>query len=203
MPLLQTFLNQHPDHTGAHFAMGAILLEQHDSAGVAYLEKAMELSPETTGDACALLAGFHFAKGHKRLAQSFRNRAVEYYANAQKRREQALTFTASDTFMPHDLAPDLVRKIQDQLGKVRGLSEAFLVRKAVEGMDPVYVLAVAASITLQNNQYAKHIGPLFEALSQLTALPDPMIFLSLDGEHANMREKFGRIEGAPIYREKS
>lgn len=69
-------------------------------------------------------------------------------------------------------------------------------------MDPFYVLAVAASITLQNGQYAKHVGPLFEALSKLTVLPDPMIFLSLDGTHAHMRDKVTRIQGAPIYREK-
>jgi hypothetical protein len=104
--------------------------------------------------------------------------------------------------MPHDLTPAVVKNIQDQLGKVRGLSEEFLVRKVVEGMDPFYVLAVAASITLQNGEYAEHLGPLFHELSNLTVLPNPMVFLSLDGDHANMREKISRIQGAPIYREK-
>ena len=202
MPLLQTFVSEHPDHVGAQFAMGAILLEQHDAAGVEYLERAMQLGPGTTGDACALLSGFYFEQGNKELAESFRNRAVEYYAKAKKQQEQALTFSTSDTFIPHDLTPEVVKNIQAQLGKVRGLSEAFLVRKVVEGMDPFYVLAVAASITLQNGKYAKHVTPLFQELSNLTVLPDPMVFLSLDGDHAHMREKIGRIQGAPIYREK-
>jgi len=201
LPLLQTFVSEHPDNVGGQFAMGAILLEQHDAAGVEYLEKAMQLGPVTTGDACVLLSGFYFEQGNKELAESFRNRAVEHYANAQKQQEQAMTFSSSDTLMPHDLAPEMVRNIQAQLGKVRGLSEAFLVRKKVEGMDPFYVLAVAAGITLRNGKYAKHVGPLFEELSKLTVLPDPMIFLSLDGEQAHMREKINRIEGAPIYRE--
>ena len=204
MPLLQTFLSEHPDHVGAQFAMGAILLEQqHDSAGVAYLEKAMELEPNTTGDACAVLAGFYFAQGNKQLAESFRNRAVEFYANAEKRRQQALTFSSSDMFVRHDLQPEQVKVIQDQLAKVRGLSEAFLVRKKVEGMDLFYVLAVSASITLQNGEYAKHVGPLFNELSTVTVLPDPMIFLSLDGNHANLRETISRVAGGPIYREKT
>jgi len=62
------------------------------------------------------------------------------------------------------------------------------------------VLAVAASVTLRNGKYAKYVGPLF-GLSRL--LPEPMVFLSLDGDHANMREKISRIDGAPIYREQN
>jgi Zn-dependent protease with chaperone function len=201
MPLLRRFLSEHPEHAGAHIAMGAVLLEQHDPAGVELLEKAMQLRPDATAQACAVLSGFYFEQGKKELAESFRNRAVEHYTNAQKRQEQAMTFSSSDTLIPHDLAPELVRNIQTQLGKVRGLSEALLVRKVVEGMDPFYVLAVAASITLRNGKYAKHVGPLFEDLSNLAVLPDPMIFLSLDGQHAHMREKIDRIEGARIYRE--
>jgi hypothetical protein len=149
------------------------------------------------------LSGFYFAQGHKHLAASFRNRAVEYYANAQKQREQALTFSSNDMFVPHDLSDEVVRKVQDQLGKVRGLSEAFLVRKKVEGMDLFYVLAVAASITLRNGEYAKHIGPLFTELAKLTVLPDRLIFLSLDGDHANLRQKISRIDGALVYREQT
>jgi hypothetical protein len=51
----------------------------------------MQLGERTTGDACALLSGFYFEQGNKELAESFRNRAVEYYAKAQKQQEQALT----------------------------------------------------------------------------------------------------------------
>jgi len=203
MPLLQTFVSEHPDHIGAQFAMGAMLLERHDAAGVDYLENAMRLDPATTGDACALLSGFYFAQGNKELAESFRNRAVEHYANAQIQQEQALTFSSSDTFIPHDLTPEVVKRIQDQLGKVRGLSEAFLVRKVVERMDPFYVLAVAASITLQNGKYAKHVGPLFQELAKLAVLPDNLVFLSVDGTHAHLRKKISRIEGAPIYKEQT
>jgi Zn-dependent protease with chaperone function len=201
MPLLQKFLSKHPDHADAQMAMGAVLLQQHDPAGVEYLEKAMQLSPGVTGDVCAVLSGFYFEQGNKELAESFRNRAVEHYANAQKQQEQAMNFSGSDTLIPHDLAPEIVRNIQAQLGKVRGLSEAFLVRKVVAGMDPFYVLAVASSITLRNGKYAKHVGPLFEELSNLAVLPDPMVFLSLDGKHAHMREKITRIDSAQIYRE--
>jgi Zn-dependent protease with chaperone function len=202
MPLLQTFISDHPEHAGAQFAMGAILLEQHDAAGVEYLEKAMQLDSRTTGDACARLSGFYFEQGNKESAESFRNRAIEYYTKAQKQQEQALTFTGDDMLIPHNLTEEVVKKIQAGLGRVRGLSEAFLVRKKIPDMDPFYVLAVAASITLRNGKYAKHVGPLLQELSNLAVFPDPIVFVSLDGQHANMREKISRIEGAPIYREK-
>src|SRR6185369_1414893 len=144
-----------------------------------------------------------FEQGHKHLAESFRNRAIEHYANAQKQQQQVVTFSVNDNLIAHDLTPEVLKDIQEQLGKVRGLTEAFLVRKKLEGMDPFYVLAVTAGITLRNGKYAKHIRPLFEELSKLTVLPDPMVFLSLDGQHANLRDKISRIQGAPIYREQS
>jgi tetratricopeptide (TPR) repeat protein len=201
MPLLQTFLSEHPDHAHAQLAMGAMLLEQGNAAGVEYLEKAMQLSPGMTGHACAVLSGFYYEQGNKELAQSFRNRSVEHSEKVQKQHAKLMTLSSSDTLLPHDLAPEQVRDIQAAFAKLRGLSEAFLVRKVVEGMDPVYVLAVAASITLRNGKYAKHIEPLFEELPNLTILPVPMLFISLDRDHPHMRIPISRVEGALIYRE--
>ena len=45
LPWLDLILNEHPDHADAHYAKGAILVEQKNSEGVAHLEKAMQLNP--------------------------------------------------------------------------------------------------------------------------------------------------------------
>ena len=141
IPSLQTFLQEHPEQAGAHFALGAILMEQQDSSGIKYLEQAMELKPATVGDASTLLSGFYFQQGDKELAETFRQRAAEYYENEQRISQQALDFSQDDNFIPHDLSNAVLQEIQSQLHKARGLSEAYLFRKIIEGADSVYVLA--------------------------------------------------------------
>ena len=200
IPLLQTILNQDPNHAGAHFALGAILLEQHNAEGVEHLEKAMALRPATIGDANARLAGFYFEQGDRELAETFRKRAVEHQEKEEKLREKAQDFSARDTFVPHEVSEVILKEIQDQLNKVRGLSEAFLFRKVVDGSEHVYVLAVVAGYSWQEGVSAKHLEPLFVDLLNITALPTPLVFLPLDVMHGELLPKIKAVPGAEIYK---
>ena len=200
IPLLKTMLSEHPDHVGAHFVLGAILLEQQNAEGVALLEKAMELSPATTGDASAVLSGFYFEQGNRELAETFRKRAAEIQEKEAKLREKALDFSVRDTFVFHNVREVILKEVQAQLHKVRGLSEAFLFRKVVEGSEHVYVLAVLAGYSWQEGVNAKHLEPLFEDLVQITAFPSPLVFLSLDMEPGELLPKIRAVPGAAIYK---
>ena len=111
-----------------------------------------------------------------------------------------MAFSASDRFLPHDLDEPAVKEVQQQLNKVYGLSEAYLVRKVV-GVDDasVYVLAAAASFTWRDGRSEKHVDSLFEELMNLAGLPAPIVFLSLDGVHGYLLTKLAEIEGAQLY----
>lgn len=200
LPLFEAILREDPAHAGANFATGAILLKQHNPEGVAYLEKAVELNPETTGAASMQISGFYFEQGNKELAESFRKRADEHFKKEQRQQELAFTFTANDKFIPHELSEATINEIRNQLSRVPGLLDAVLVRKVVEGMDPFYVLAVHVGLTWRNGVHGQHTQAVFAELSQLAALPEPMIFLSLDGDHSYLRPKLERISGAVIYK---
>src|SRR5215216_89046 len=200
IPLLQTMLREHPDHVGAHFALGAILLEQQNAEGVEYLEKAMQLSPAVTGNASTLLSGFYFQQGNKELTETFRKRAAEHREKEERLREQAVNFSEQDRFLPHELSELVLKEIQAQLGKVRGLSEAFLVRKILEGSNHVYVLAVLAGYSWKEGVSAKHLKPLFDDLVQVSAFPSPLVTLPLDAVHGDLLPKFKAVRGAAIYK---
>lgn len=200
IPLLHRIVREHPDHVGAHFALGAILLDQQNAEGVRYLEKAMELGPNVAGDASMRLAGFYFEQGNKELAETFRQRAAEQFKKEQRLREQAVNFSAEDKFLPHELSEAVLKGIQAQLDKVRGLSEAFLVRKVLEGSDRVYVLAVLAGYSWNEGVSAKHLDPMFEDLGQVDAIPPPLVTLPLDLVHGDLLPKFKAVRGASIYK---
>ena len=193
-------VREHPEHAGAHFALGAILLDQQNVDGVKYLEKAIELGPTISGDASMRLSGFYFQQGNKELAETFRQRAAEYFKQQERLREQAMTFSRDDKFLPHELSEVALKEIQAQLNKVRGLSEAFLVRKVLEGSNRVYVLAVLAGYSWQEGVSDKHLDPLFTDLSQVTALPSPLVTLPLDVVHGDLIPKFKAVQGASIYK---
>lgn len=199
-PFLETLLRENPDHASAHFALGAILLEEQNAEGVEHLERAMQLSPNLTGNASARLSGFYFAQGDRELAETLRKRADEHKEKEERQREQALTLSESDTFVPHDLSEIVLSEIRAQLHKVRGLSEAFLFRKVIDDSNHVYVLGVLAAYSWRAGASAKHLEPLLEDVVQLTAIPSPVVFFPLDVIDVALLPKIQAVPGAAIYK---
>ena len=200
VPTLKALLAETPDHVGANFAVGAILLEDGNAEGIAYLEKTMQPEMEVAGEACELVSGFYLEHGDAQKAEEFRKRAEEHYQNMRKLHEQATRFSVKDRFAPHDLDETRVKEMQEDLRKIRGLAAAYLFRKLVDGPIPaLYVLAVNAEFTWQNGRSEKNIDALFNELSARINIPSPYVFLSLEGEHAYLLPFIIRIPGAQLF----
>src|SRR6185369_381818 len=111
-----------------------------------------------------------------------------------------MDFSASTRFIPHDLDQKAITLLQDQLKKIHGLSEAYLVRKVLEESEAsVYVLGATAGLTWRNGQHAQHVDALFEELFQMKGLPEPIIFLSLAGKQFHLIPTLKAIPGAQLY----
>jgi tetratricopeptide (TPR) repeat protein len=200
LPSLEAILRDNPEHTKAHFVMGAILLEQLNPAGLEHLEKAMQLDPTCTGHASTLLSGFYFQQGNKALAEDFSKRAAAHFEEERKQQERVMTFSPADRFIPHGLDAEAVSQLQVQLKKVHGLNEAYLVRKTVEDADAsLYVLAASAGFTWKNGENAKHVDALFQQLAEISDLHGPLVLLSLDGEHGYLIDKLRAVPGARLF----
>jgi Zn-dependent protease with chaperone function len=200
LPSLEAILRDNPDHVRAHFTMGAILLEQRNPAGVEHLERAMQLEPACTGHASTILSGFYFAQGDKARGEGFSKRAAAHFDKERLKQEQLMDFSASTRFIPHDLDQKAITLLQDQLKKIHGLSEAYLVRKVLEDSEaPVYVLGATAGFTWRNGQHAQHVDALFDELFQMKDLPEPLVFLSLDGKHFKLIPTLKKIPGAQLF----
>jgi tetratricopeptide (TPR) repeat protein len=200
VPEIKKILADDPTHVRANFALGVILLEQGNSTGAEYLEKAMELSPDVTGEACEMISGFYLEQGDKNLAEVFRSRADQAYEQEQKRREQLLNFTPKDRFEPHGLDAGLVKDIQNQLATVRGLGAAYLVRKVIEASDePIYVLGILCDFTWQNGRNEKHPGLVMDELVAKATLLPPGVFVALDVQPAFLSYNMSQVPGAQIF----
>ena len=200
LPSLEALVRDNPDLAKAHFAMGAILLEQRNPAGIEHLEKAMQLEPASSGYGSTLLSGFYFEQGNRALGEEFSKRAAEHLEKEQKQQKELMSFSPTSRFRSHGLDEQAITKLQERLKKVHGLSEAYLVRKVLEGSEAsVYVLAATAGYTWRNGESAKHVNALFQELMEIKDLPEPLIFLSLDGQHGYLTPVMKAIPGARLF----
>ena len=201
LSLIEGILSEQPDHVGANFSKGAILLKDlQDPEGIKHIEKAMQIDRATIAEGSELLSGFYFDQGQKELAEEFRLRSEEHFDRQQKQQEMALSFSEKDHFIPHGLDEQKMKEIRDHVSKVHGLDAAFLVRKVIEEPDTtVYVLGVMAAYTWSNGRNEKHVDLLFHELGNLTVLPAPLVFLSLDGEYEYLLKVLSSVDGAQVF----
>jgi len=180
LPLIREVLRQNPKHLGANLALGAMLIEQQDSDGLQYLEKAMQLDQSTTGEVCELIHEFYREQGRQPEAESYRARAEKYYAQLARLHEAATNLSVHDHFEPHDLDDVTLKSLQVDLAKIRGLAGAYLVRKMIDGAEPLYILAVLAGFSWKEGQSGKFIPELIDELASDLHFGKPVVFVSLD-----------------------
>ena len=83
LPKMREILNSHPDHVGANYALGQILLEENnDEAGIEYIERAMAKEPNAILCGCELIFFFLKEHGQDEEAEAYRERAKQHYLTA-------------------------------------------------------------------------------------------------------------------------
>jgi hypothetical protein len=143
-PLLRAFLEMAPDHAPANFALGRILLDRDDDAGVPFIEKAMQADPEAVHPGCNLLYGLYERTGRHELTRALTRRYDEHsdqLALAQQERERV---TNDDAVLPHELSAEQIEVIRKQLLGKKGLDGVWIARKAVRYFPekPCYLVAI-------------------------------------------------------------
>lgn len=201
LPFLREVLHKNPEHAGANFALGSMLLEQHDALGVEHLEKAMAAVSMLTLQACELIYEFHSQAGRSEPAEVYRERAAKFHAALERHNEQSGNISAADRFEPHGLNETELRAVQNQLAKVAGLTSAYLVRKVfADAIMPLYVLGVTAGYMWIEGQSEKNSVVLLQSLASGLEFPHPIVFLSLEDSIKPVQDKLCGISGAEIYR---
>jgi len=79
LPKVREILNSHPDHVGANFALGQILLEQNDESGISYIERAMAKDQNAILSGCELIYFYLKEHGRDEEAELYRERAKQHY----------------------------------------------------------------------------------------------------------------------------
>lgn len=143
LPMLGTLLEQVPDHAFALYRRGVLLLDKGDEAGIADLERVMQIDPEAILSACEA-AWRYYLERNPDLAENYRNRWLERSDYENRVRVEFQSLLADATLAAHDLDAGTEARISD-IVKANGkyIRRAYLLRRVLKADSSLhdYVLA--------------------------------------------------------------
>jgi len=202
LPLLREILAAEPEHPGANYNFGEALLEQGDDAGIRHIELTMEKEVHVIPAGCELI--YNFLIKHKRAeeAERYRRCIKDYYREMELAQAERTTVSVNDGFKYHEVAPEVVRELGEQLKTYPDLAAAYLVQKVVQHFpqEPSYVLGVirkrAWYSSSNNAQDVRLVGQLADQVT----FPGFTFVIALDEGYKPLRKVFEQIQGAEVYR---
>lgn len=199
-PRFQEVLAQNPDHGPANYALGQILLERNDDAGITHIEKAMQRDPEAVLPGCHTLYSFLRQQGRQEEAERYRERAIHHSELLQRAKQERGDVGPDDTLTPHDLPAAVIEGLREQLARHEQIEAAYLVRKSVTCFpdQPLYVLGLILrkrfgfGVADKSEEVIAKFGSEAE-------MPGETLCILLDGGYKPMRKIFSRMAGAQVY----
>ncbi|MCP5200144.1 MAG: M48 family metalloprotease [Gammaproteobacteria bacterium] len=142
LPLYRDYQARCPGDRDADFAIGRLLLERDDEAGLAALERATD-KLELVQPACELAWNYLVERGRKSAARAWRDRAERHADLVQAATLERQAVARDDRLKPPDLSDEARAFLRERLTALDGLQHAWLCEKVVEHLPerPVYVLA--------------------------------------------------------------
>lgn len=144
LPLVRALVQDEPDHAGAQYMLGRILLADNDVAGVELLERAIRLAPGATAAGTAMIAAYLRRAGQGAAAIAYETRSEGAAREAAAARAERSGLTPSDRLVPADITDDARETLCGELDTYPQAGRAWFARKVLsrEGEAPYYVLLV-------------------------------------------------------------
>jgi Zn-dependent protease with chaperone function len=184
LALFREYAEREPQDPDADFAIGRLLLNRDDAAGVACMERAaghfnLALS------ACENIHAYYLRVGDIDAARDWRLRGEgEIDLHNQARAERA-TVHKKDVYLPSELSPEYLAHLCEQLIKIKQVRRASIARKQVNinPQSPIYVIAITSKGLFTRN--AKVIQTLVDDIE----VPGECFFVARAGDTKAIAKK--------------
>lgn len=190
-----------PGHARARFALGTVLLERGDDAGLAHLDEAVRLEPQATFAACEAAIQFLEDNGRSAEAARWHDLAHGEARSVAAAYAERSRFDPDERVRPYEPTGEERERVRGALAAERDVAAAYLVQKDVEpypGVPPLLVLGVEIrrSRLRFERQDADH--RLADRIAERLQLDAPVCVIPLKGPGKGLRK---RLEGAvaPVY----
>lgn len=146
MPLFQRLLDDAKWGTAARFAIGRILTNRDDPAGLQWLTEAMEQAPDYVAPGLAIQEAYHQRCGNREEVRQLGTVQLRHADLMDEAMMERASITPADHLLPHELSETQLQVLRHEVAKPEyGIGQAWLVRKQLQHFTnkPLYVLLIA------------------------------------------------------------
>jgi Zn-dependent protease with chaperone function len=201
MALYVQLLERNPQHVGALWRRGQLLLARDDPHGIEQLSAAARIDPKLEQPACAAVVGFHRRHGRESEAKEYEKRYWELSEQGELARRERANVRSTDRLMEHGLDAVTLGAFVRGLERVAGLRGVLLARKALKYQPerPLYVLGVISDAPWWKPVSRVAEKELVARISQECRTPGDTLIVSLKLSSA-FRAPLRRIRGSEVHR---
>lgn len=200
MSLYVQILERNPQHVGALWRRGQLLLARDDPQGIDQLSAAARIDPKLEQPACAAVVGFHRRHGREDEAQEYEKRYWELTELGELARRERAHVRSTDRLIGHGLDTAAVAAFARSLERIGGVKRALLVRKALRYQPerPLFVLGVISDAPWWKPVSRAAAKELVARISRECSPPGDALVVSL---HLNtaFRRPLRRVRGSEIF----
>jgi Zn-dependent protease with chaperone function len=187
----------------ARFAVGQLLLERGDDAGLRWLDEAMDRDPEAVLPGCQIAYAYLREHDREEQADAYRIRAEGQAKILEHAAGERSEVSVEDRLEPPDLPGDVLANLREKVAWHEEVAAAYLVRKRTEHLDdshPFYVLALVPKSSFRTawKEGDDDAEPLEERVARDISLPGELMVAKLD-KKSPLAQHFAQIDGARIY----
>jgi Zn-dependent protease with chaperone function len=185
------------------FAVGRLLLEREDDAGLGWLDESIERDPEAVLPACQIAYLYLHDRERDEEAEAYRVRAEEQANMFEQAAGERSQVSVEDRLEPSKLPDDLLTSLRKKVDWHEEVAAAYLVRKRTDHLDdthPFYVLAVVPKSGFRTAWKESHddVDPLEESVARDVSLPGEFIVVKISGK-SPLAQHLAQIDGARVY----
>jgi Zn-dependent protease with chaperone function len=194
-------LERNPQHVGALWRRGQLLLARDDPQGIDQLSAAARIDPKLEQPACAAVVGFHRRHGRESEAKEYEKRYWELSEQGELARRERANVRSTDRLLKHGLDAAAIAAFARGLERVEGLRGALLARKGLKYQPgrPLYVLGVISDLPWWRLTSRAAEKDLVARISRECRTPGDTLIVSLR-LNADFRGPLRRVRGSEIYR---
>jgi Zn-dependent protease with chaperone function len=179
-------------HGRAALAVGRMLVWRGDDAGVALIERSMELDNGLVPEACRLLVGHYQQRGRPAEAQRYRARATRHATQTAIETTERTTASALDRLAPHGMEGSELEPLVTALKREREVRQALLARKHLRHSDgSLLVLGLVADDIATNE--------LVSRIRAARLLPADAHVVLLDRDQRALQSALEAVQGSRLY----
>ncbi|HEU4643360.1 MAG TPA: M48 family metallopeptidase [Gemmatimonadaceae bacterium] len=205
LPLVTALVRDEPRHASGLFMLGRLLLARGDDAGIAHLERAMEVDPGAIMVASSMIAGYLEQTGRSREAIAYRTRADASAAEASAARAERQSIARSEKVESAALDDAARARLREQLARYPRVGRAWIARKVTRHAPdrPFYLLGISRAEPWWRFVSEGSSTYLVRKLVEELELPGHTLVVVLTRKRAWLRRRLKRIRDAEVYRRRA